>query len=77
MLALRPDYVPLEYAEALRGLHTHAAPFPAAEAAAIVEAELGAPPCALYAEFDRDSTSGMRRAPLSGCGSCSPRMTGS
>ena len=39
MLALRPDYVPLEYAEALRGLHTHAAPFPAAEAVAIVEAE--------------------------------------
>ena len=41
MLALRPDYIPLEYAEALRGLHTHAAPFPAAEAAAIVEAETG------------------------------------
>ena len=32
MLALRPDYIPLEYAEALRGLHTHAAPFAAAEA---------------------------------------------
>ena len=54
MLALRPDYVPLEYAEALRGLHTHAAPFPAAEAVAIVEAELGAPLDALYAEFDRE-----------------------
>ena len=54
MLALRPDYIPLEYAEALRGLHTHAAPFPAAEAAAIVEAELGAPPGELYAEFDRE-----------------------
>ena len=54
MLALRPDYVPLEYAEALRGLHAHAAPFPAAEAAAIVEAELGAPPGVLYAEFDRE-----------------------
>ena len=37
MLALRPDYVPLEYAEALRGLHTHVGPFPAAEAVAIVE----------------------------------------
>ncbi len=36
-LALRPDYVPLEYAEALRGLHTHVGPFPAAEAVAIVE----------------------------------------
>jgi ubiquinone biosynthesis protein len=52
MLALRPDYVPLEYAEALRGLHTHAAPFPAAEAVAIVEAELRAPLGTLYAEFD-------------------------
>ena len=54
MLALRPDYVPLEYAEALRGLHTHAVPFPAAEAVRIVEAELGAPLGALYAEFDRE-----------------------
>ncbi len=54
MLALRPDYVPLEYAEALRGLHTHAAPFPAAEAVAIVEAELGAPLGALFAGFDRE-----------------------
>ena len=25
MLALRPDYVPLEYAEALRSLHAHVA----------------------------------------------------
>ena len=54
MLALRPDYVPLEYAEALRGLHSGAAPFPAAEAVAIVEAELGAPLPALFAEFDRE-----------------------
>ena len=54
MLALRPDYVPLEYAEALRSLHTRVAPFPAAEAVAIVEAELGAPLGALYAEFDRE-----------------------
>lgn len=38
MLALRPDYVPLDYAEALRGLHTGAEPFAAAEAAAIVDA---------------------------------------
>ena len=54
MLALRPDYVPLEYAEALRSLQAHVAPFPAAEAVAIVEAELGAPLGALYAEFDRE-----------------------
>jgi ubiquinone biosynthesis protein len=54
MLALRPDYVPLEYAEALRGLHSSAEPFSAAEAAAIVEAELGAPLPDLFAEFDRE-----------------------
>ena len=54
MLALRPDYVPLEYAEALRGLQAHVAPFPAAEAVAIVEAQLGAPLGTLYAEFDRE-----------------------
>lgn len=54
MLALRPDYVPLEYAEALRDLHSAAEPFAAAEAAAIVETELGAPLSALYAEFDQE-----------------------
>lgn len=54
MLALRPDYVPLDYAEALRGLHTGAEPFAAAEAAAIVEAELGASLTTLYAEFDKE-----------------------
>jgi ubiquinone biosynthesis protein len=54
MLALRPDYVPLDYAEALRCLHTDAEPFAAAEAAAIVEAELGASLPELYAEFDRE-----------------------
>jgi ubiquinone biosynthesis protein len=54
MLALRPDYVPLEYAEALRGLHTRAVPFPAAEAVAIIEAELHAPLGTLYAEFDQE-----------------------
>lgn len=54
MLALRPDYVPLEYAEALRDLHSSAEPFDSAEAASIVEAELGAPLPVLYAEFDRE-----------------------
>ena len=54
MLALWPDYVPLEYAEALRGLHSQATPFPGKQAVAIVEAELGAPLRALYAEFDRE-----------------------
>ena len=54
MLALRPDYVPLEYAEALRGLHSGAEPFASAEATAIVETELGAALPALYAEFERE-----------------------
>lgn len=71
MLALRPDYVPLEYAEALRGLHTRAAPFPAGQAVAIVEAELGAPVGALDAGFDREpfaaaSLAQVHRARLSG-----------
>ena len=52
MLALRPDYIPLEYAEALRGLHSQATPFPGTQAVAIIEAELGAPLGALYAKFD-------------------------
>ena len=51
-LALRPDYVPLAYAEALRGLHAHVAPFPAAEARALVEAELGRPLEELFARFE-------------------------
>ena len=38
----------------MRGLHTNAAPFPSAEAAAIVEAELGAPLATLFAEFERE-----------------------
>ncbi|MEO5576532.1 MAG: hypothetical protein ABIR67_13280 [Gaiellaceae bacterium] len=43
MLALRTDYVPLEYAEALRSLHDAVLPFPSAQSGRIVEAELGAP----------------------------------
>lgn len=54
MLALRPDYIPMEYAEALRSLHTDAESFAAAQASAIVEAELGAPVSALYADFDTE-----------------------
>ncbi len=54
MLALRPDYVPMDYAEALRGLHTDAEPFGADEAAEIVQADLGASLPALFAEFDRE-----------------------
>ena len=40
--------------EALRGLHSDAEPFAANEAAAIVEAELGAPLSVLYADFDHE-----------------------
>lgn len=54
MLALRPDYVPLEYAEALRSLHDDVAPFPGQQAERLVEEELGRPIAQLYAEFERE-----------------------
>ena len=54
MLALRPDYVPLEYAEALRSLHDAVPPFPGAAGGALVEHELGTPLVRLYAEFERE-----------------------
>ena len=54
MLALRPDYVPLEYAEALRSLQDAVPPFPSAQAERIVESELGAPLAQLYAEFESE-----------------------
>lgn len=54
MLALRPDYVPLEYAEALRPLHDDVPPFPGEQAEHLVEAELGRPLAQLYAEFERE-----------------------
>ena len=49
-----PDYVPLEYAEALRSLHDAVPPFPGAEAVRIVEAELGAPLARLFADFEHE-----------------------
>ena len=54
MLALRPDYVPLEYAEALRSLHDDVPPFPGAQAERMVAEELGRPLAELYAEFERE-----------------------
>jgi ubiquinone biosynthesis protein len=54
MLALRPDYVPLEYAEALRSLHDAVPPFPGRDAERVVVAELGAPLSRLFAEFERE-----------------------
>ncbi|MFC9994037.1 ABC1 kinase family protein [Nocardia sp. NPDC127526] len=52
MLALRPDYLPLPYAQALQRLHTHAPSFDAEIAQAIVETELRAPLDRLFAEFE-------------------------
>lgn len=54
MVALRPDYVPLEYAQALRRLHDHVAPFPGREARRVVEEELGRPLDAVFAEFEEE-----------------------
>lgn len=54
MLALRPDYVPLQYADALRSLHDAVPPFPGADAERAVAAELGAPLAQLFAEFERE-----------------------
>ena len=52
MLALRPDYIPLEYAEALRSLHDDVPPFSGADARRVVEDDLGAPLQRLFAEFE-------------------------
>lgn len=52
MLALRPDYVPLAYADALRSLHDGVPPFPSDAAKRVIEDELGAPIDVLFAEFD-------------------------
>ncbi|WP_157554655.1 ABC1 kinase family protein [Nocardia crassostreae] len=52
MLALRPDYLPLPYAQALQRLHTHAVPFDATAAQRIVETELGRAIERLFREFE-------------------------
>ena len=54
MAALRPDYVPEPYTGALSRLHDRAEPFPAAQARAVVEDELGAPIERLFAEFSTE-----------------------
>ncbi|WP_330180197.1 AarF/UbiB family protein [Nocardia sp. NBC_01503] len=52
MLALRPDYLPLPYAQALQRLQTHALPFDSDTAQAIIETELRAPIHRLFADFE-------------------------
>jgi ubiquinone biosynthesis protein len=52
ILALRPDYIPLPYAEALGTLHADAHPFGADQARTIIEAELGAPLEELFTDFE-------------------------
>lgn len=71
MLALRPDYVPLEYAEALRSLHDAVPPFPGEQAERLIEEELQAPLAVLYDRFEREpfaaaSLSQVHRAVLPG-----------
>lgn len=48
-LAVRPDVVGPDLAAALSGLQEAAPPFPTTTAAAILQEELGAPPCELFA----------------------------
>lgn len=52
LLALRPDRLPPAYAEALRALQYEAHPFPAEQARAIVEEELGRPVEVAFADFE-------------------------
>lgn len=52
MVAMRPDFVPAEYALALRALQDHVEPFGAQAAQTVIEKELGHPLHELFAEFD-------------------------
>lgn len=52
ILAMRPDYVPLAYAQALRPLQDHVEPFGEEAARKVIEAELGHPLTELFADFE-------------------------
>ncbi len=52
LLSTRRDVVPTDIADELALLQDQVAPFPGAEARAIVEQELGSPVALLYAQFD-------------------------
>lgn len=54
VLSTRRDLIPADIADELALLQDRVAPFPSAEAAACIEAALGAPPSELFAQFDVD-----------------------
>jgi ubiquinone biosynthesis protein len=71
MLALRPDYIPLEYADALRSLHDAVPPFASVGAERMIAAELRRPLAALFDDFEREpfaaaSLSQVHRATVDG-----------
>jgi len=54
VLSTRRDLVPADIADELALLQDRVPPFPSAQAAACIEAALGAPPAQLFAQFDVD-----------------------
>ncbi|HEY0296228.1 MAG TPA: ubiquinone biosynthesis regulatory protein kinase UbiB [Bordetella sp.] len=54
VLSTRRDLIPADIADELSLLQDRVPPFPSAQAAAIIEAALGAPPQALFAQFETD-----------------------
>jgi ubiquinone biosynthesis protein len=54
MLSTRRDLLPTDIADELARLQDQVAPFPSAEAVAIIEGELGAPVDELFERFDRE-----------------------
>lgn len=54
LASLRPDFVPLPYAEALRRLQDRAQPMALGEVVQVIEAETGHSPEDLFASFDPD-----------------------
>jgi ubiquinone biosynthesis protein len=54
VLSTRRDLIPADIADELSRLQDRVPPFPSAQAAAIIEAALGAPPQALFAQFEAD-----------------------
>ena len=54
VLSTRRDLIPADIANELALLQDRVPPFPSAQAAACVEAALGAPPDKLFAQFDVD-----------------------